>query len=129
MTALFTYNYNSDYHPAMPMVEVSIGLPMTDTAIDVRGIVDSGADATIIPVRHLLEIGARRSRKAIMRGVAGGEALVDLYAVAIRLGPYRQGFVEAVADTSGDETIIGRDILNHLSVMLNGPGAVVEVVE
>ena len=129
MTAVFTYNYNSDYHPAMPMVEVSIGLPMTDTAIDVRGIVDSGADATIIPVRHLLEIGARRSRKAIMRGVAGSEALIDLYTVSIRLGPYRQGFVEVVGDISGDETIIGRDILNHLSVVLNGPAAVVEVIE
>ena len=64
-----------------------------------------------------------------MRGVTGVSTLVDLYAVAVQLGPYRQGFVEVVADTSGDETIIGRDILNHLSVMLNGPGAVVEVVE
>ena len=129
MTAVFMYNYNSDYHPAMPMVEISIGLPMTDTAIDVRGIVDSGADATIIPVRYLLEMGARLSRKAIMRGVAGGEALVDLYAISIRLGPYRQGFVEVVGDISGDETIIGRDILNHLSVVLNGLGTAVEVFE
>lgn len=64
-----------------------------------------------------------------MRGVTGGEALVDMYAVAIRLGPYRQGFVEVVGDISGDETIVGRDILNHLTVVLNGPAAVVEVVE
>ncbi len=127
MTAVFTYNYNSDYHPAMPIVELSIGLPSAETVLDLQGIVDSGADATIIPVRYLLGLGARRSRKAIMRGVTSDAALVDLYAVAIQLGPYRQGFVEVVADLSGDETIIGRDILNHLSVTLNGPAAVVEV--
>lgn len=129
MTAVFTYNYSSNYQPAMPMVELSIGVPSTETAIEVQGIVDSGADATIVPVRHLFQIGARRSRKAIMRGVTGGEALVDMYVVAVRLGPYRQGFIEVVGDVGGDETIIGRDILNHLSVMLNGPGAAVEVFE
>lgn len=129
MTAVFTYNYNSDYHPAMPMVEASIGLPMVDAAFDASGIVDSGADATIIPVRHLQETGARRTRKAVMRGVTGEETLVDLYAIAIRLGPYRQEYVEVVGDISGDEVIIGRDILNHLAVILNGPAGVVEVVD
>lgn len=127
MTAVFSYNYNSDYSPSMPTVELSIGLPAVETVIDVEGIVDSGADATIVPVRYLLEIEARRSRKAIMRSITGEEALVDLYAVAVRLGPYRQGFLEVIGDISGDETIVGRDILNHLSVTLNGPAAVVEV--
>jgi hypothetical protein len=127
MTSVYSYNYNSDYHPAMPMGELSVGLPLGDMLITLQAIVDSGADATMIPLEHLRQIGARRSRKVMMRGVTGGGELVDLYAVAIQLGSYRQGFLEIVGIADSDETIIGRDILNHLSVTLNGPAAVVEV--
>jgi hypothetical protein len=127
MSTVYTYNYDSDYHPPMPVVELSIGLPLSDTVVELQAIVDSGADGTMIPVRHLQQVGARRSRKAMMRGVTGVAALVDLYAVAVRLGSYRQGFVEVVGVVDNDETIIGRDILNHLSVTLNGPALAVEV--
>ncbi len=128
MTAVFSYNYDSDYHPPMPMVELAIGLPLSETTLEVRAIVDSGADATIIPVRTLQEVGAHRSRKAVMRGVTGVGMLVDLYAVAVQLGSYRQGFMEVVGVVDNDEAIIGRDILNHLAVTLNGPALVVEVI-
>ena len=83
MTMVYSYNYDSDYHPSMPMIELSLGLPLSETAIEVRAIVDSGADATMIPARTLQEVGARRSRKALMRGVSGVGTLVDLYAVAV----------------------------------------------
>lgn len=81
----------------------------------------------MIPVRTLQQVGARRSRKALMRGVTGVGALVDLYAVAVQLGAYRQGSVEVVGVADNDEAIIGRDILNHLAVTLNGPALVVEI--
>ena len=127
MTAIFTYNYSSDYHPSMPMVDLSIGLPLTEPTVGLQAIVDSGADATMIPVEYLRQIGARRSRKALMRGVTGDGALVDLFAVAVQLGPYQQRFLEVVGVTDSDEAIVGRDVLNHLMVTLNGPAAVVEV--
>lgn len=127
MTAVFTYNYDHHYHPPMPMVELSIGLPLSETIVDLPVIVDSGADATMIPVHYLQQVGARRSRKAIMRGVTGVGSLVNLYAVAIQFGPYRQGFAEVVGVVDGGETIVGRDLLNHLMVTLNGPALVVEV--
>lgn len=128
MTAVYTYNYNSDYYPAMPVVELSLGLPLSEATLEVRAIVDSGVDATMIPIRTLQQVGARRSRKALMRGVTGIGVLVDLYAVAVQLGPYRQGFIEVVGVANNDEAIIGRDILNHLAVTLNGPALVVEVM-
>lgn len=127
MTAVYSYEYSAAYHPPMPMIDLAVGLPLGETVVDLQAIVDSGADATMIPVRYLQQVGARRSRKAIMRGVSGEGMLIDLYAVAVRLGPYRQGFVEVIGVVDGDETIIGRDILNHLSVTLNGPAMTVEV--
>ena len=128
MTMVYSYNYDSDYHPSMPMIELSLGLPLSETAIEVRAIVDSGADATMIPARTLQEVGARRSRKALMRGVSGVGTLADLYSVAVHLGPYRKWLEEVVGVVGGDETIIGRGLLSHLSWTLNGPALVVEVM-
>lgn len=127
MTAVYSYEYSSHYQPPIPMVEIAIGVPLSETIIELQAIVDSGADATMVPVQYLQDVGAQPSRKAIMRGVLDKGTLVDLYAVGVRLGPYRQGFIEVVGVVDSEETIIGRDILNHLSVTLNGPAMVVEL--
>jgi predicted aspartyl protease len=121
MNLVYTYEYDTTYRPPAPMAELMIGPALSEPALELIALVDSGADATSVPLRHLETIDARRSRKAWMRGMTGSSVLVDLYVVAIRLGPYQQGVVEVVADTLHEEAIIGRDILNHLSVTLNGP--------
>ena len=55
--------------------------------------------------------------------------LVDLYQVSLQLGPFAQMFLEVVGSTQNDEVIVGRDVLNHLTVTLNGPAHSVEVFE
>ena len=128
MTKIYTYEYDNDYNPAMPVVEIEIGRAMGETSLTLQAIVDSGADATIIPINALQEIHARRSRKMWMRGTAGGRMLVDLYQISLQLGPFTQTLLEVVGGIQNDEGIIGRDVLNHLTVTLNGPAYSVEVV-
>ena len=129
MTKIYTYEYDNDYNPAMPVVDIEIGRAMADASLALKAVVDSGADATIIPVHSLEEIRARRSRKMWLRGSAGGRVLVDLYQVSLQLGPFAQMFLEVVGSTQNDEVIVGRDVLNHLTVTLNGPAHSVEVFE
>ena len=62
-----------------------------------------------------------------MRGTTGERVLVDLYTIAVQIGPYQQGLLEVVGVTTDDEVILGRDVLNHLVATLNGPAYVVEV--
>lgn len=62
-----------------------------------------------------------------MTGTTGERVLIDLYNVAIQVGPYHQSLLEVVGAAAEDEVIVGRDILNHLIVTLNGPTYVVEV--
>ena len=54
--------------------------------------------------------------------------LVDLYQISLQLGPFTQTLLEVVGGIQNDEGIIGRDVLNHLMVTLNGPAYSVEVV-
>ena len=129
MTKIYTYEYDNDYNPAMPVVDIEIGRAMDAASLALKAVVDSGADATIIPVHSLREIHARRSRKMWMSGITGGRVLVDLYQVSLQLGPFAQMLLEVVASTQNDEVIVGRDVLNHLTVTLNGPAHSVEVFE
>jgi predicted aspartyl protease len=128
MTNIYTYEYDNDYNPAMPVVDIEIGRAMSTASLTLQALVDSGADATIIPINSLQEISARRSRKMWMRGTAGGRILVDLYQISLQLGPFTQTLLEVVGSTQNSEVIIGRDVLNHLTVILNGPAYSVEVV-
>jgi hypothetical protein len=63
-----------------------------------------------------------------MRGTAGGRILVDLYQISLQLGPFTQTLLEVVGSTQNSEVIIGRDVLNYLTIILNGPAYSVEVV-
>jgi hypothetical protein len=129
MNKVYTYQYEVNYDPAMPVVEIHIGRAMADVSLLLTAVVDSGADATIIPLNYLHQIQARRSRKSWMRGVTGGRMLVDLFSISLQLGPLVQTHLEVVSDVQNNEAILGRDVLNHLVVTLNGPGNSVEIID
>jgi hypothetical protein len=121
------YPYDDSYDPAMPVVRVSVdgygGRPLqTLTAI-----VDSGADGTMLPVDVLEAAGALYEDTVQMRGVLGESEQVDRYTVAIHVGPLVLHGIHAVAVAPGGESIIGRDALNHISLMLNGPAFMTEI--
>jgi hypothetical protein len=127
MSKTFTYDYDSSYSPAIPIAEIEIGRVGAETPLTLAALVDSGADATMIPWRFLRQIRARRSRKTWMRGTTGNRMLVDLYIISLKLGAFTLAHLEAVSNNDDDEVIIGRDILNHLIVTLNGPANTVEI--
>ena len=128
MSLVYTYDYNRDYQPAMPTVRIEIGPAMAAVSLPLTALVDSGADATIIPQRYLQQIRARRGRTAWMRGTTGVRKRVMLYPISLQLGSFKQMHLEVVADDEYDEIIIGRDVLNHLTVTLDGPANSVQIV-
>lgn len=64
---LYTYNYDSAYIPSMPVIELLIGRAQVTPVLQITAIVDSGADATMIPVSYLKQIGARKGKQAFVR--------------------------------------------------------------
>jgi hypothetical protein len=118
---VYTYDYNSiEYEPAMPVVELRLGRAFTTPYLELMAIVDSGADATIVPVRYLRQLQARRGRRNWMRGTIGEREIVYMYPVALQLGPLSLGRVEVVGNVTNNEVIVGRDVLNQLEITLNG---------
>lgn len=124
---IYSYDYDHGYVPSMPTIEVAIGPAMAAPLITLRAIVDTGADATMIPEQHLQQIQADRCDQAWIRAVTDQRVKVDLYSISMQFGAFDQNYLEVVANTHTDEVILGRDVLNQLIVTLNGLATVVEV--
>lgn len=63
-----------------------------------------------------------------MRGVIGGSMMVNLYLTAVHVAGHVFHDIRAVAAPVGSEAILGRDVLNQLEIILNGPARKVQIV-
>ena len=84
----YSYPYNNlDYDPAAPVMEITIHKGNPDTGKQVVALIDSGADATMIPAAVLEEVGARYLETRRMRAVIGQAVVVDTYLISVQVGP------------------------------------------
>jgi hypothetical protein len=113
--------YNAQrFDPPAPMAAVEL---RTDgrSLSDVSMLIDSGADATFLPASCLSQLGLeadqqRRYEVTAFDGTRSQSASVQCDLVF--LGRIFRGVYLIVEDADG---ILGRDILNDLSLVLDGP--------
>ena len=115
---------DTDYVPAMPVADVAI---RAQREVTVTALLDSGADATMLPITVVRNVGARFVRKQRMRGVVGEFVEVSRYRVEVEIGGERLRRILAVGTDAETEFILGRDVLNHLIVTLDGIGSETEI--
>ncbi|MDM8520524.1 aspartyl protease family protein [Anaerolineales bacterium HSG6] len=127
---IYTYPYDQTYQPAMPMVEVGVQLPENSTVeVELTLLIDSGSDGTLVPIDILEEIGSRYVDQVRIRSILGDTELADRYLVNLRVGSHLIRAVRVVAINAHDEPILGRNVLNQLSITLNGLAGVTEIPE
>lgn len=122
------FDYDSHYEgPSLPVVELGVtGRKATKNQV-VSALVDSGADATLIPVNILREVDARKIDSRWARNISGVRYQVAMYAVDLAIGSFAFPDTEVIANIQTDEIVLGRDVLNQLIVTLNGLASVVEI--
>ena len=125
MNRLLTFNYSGDFSPPFPAVEIEVDGYGEAPPMSVFALVDSGVDSTMLPLEILQAVNATYRESKQMRGVAGGVQIVDRYLVAISIGPYIVPAIHAIAYSH--EALIGRDVLNELTMTLNGPANMIEI--
>jgi predicted aspartyl protease len=122
------FRYSSSYYPPAPIIEISFVVPSRKTRIGpLTGYVDTGADATLVPVTYLRQVRAPSTEERFLRSHWGERRSVILFAVNIEIGGLVVSNVEVVGDDQSDEILIGRDVLNQLHIHLNGPGTTLEI--
>ena len=109
--------YDDGFDPPAPVVPLRVRLPGPDGWLQLMGLVDTGADITLIPQdiaeRHLPLAGV-----VGLRGVTGDVQQAAVYRAETEIGGVAR--VTLVAGF-GNETIVGSDVLNRLVLSLDGP--------
>jgi hypothetical protein len=120
---IYSHPYDRESHePAMPVVEIALLSPLPEVSpVELIAIVDSGADASLMPIDSLQNAGALYVQTRRMRGITGTAVTVDTFLTAVQIGPLVVRGIKVVAMPVGSEVILGRDVLNELEVTLHGP--------
>jgi hypothetical protein len=123
-------SYLSAYEPAAPIAVVQIAGPGVDDWIEIiDAFIDSGADATIVPERLLNQISASVWDQAWLSSQWGEQRQVFRYEIDLRIAGRTFPGMVVVSDELGGEVILGRDFLQLVRVILDGPAQSMRLVE
>ena len=118
------FSYDATY-PGEPLPTLSVEFRSKQNVPGVRlnGVIaDTGADATVIPWAdcQLLQLDPAAGMQSLISGVTGGSTATLAFQIWARLDgqdyPCR-----LQADFTGQERILGRDVLNRMDVLFRGP--------
>ncbi len=124
-----TFPYDQSYNPAAPICQISLSISSSGRRVNLIAMIDTGADASIVPIDSLRQIGARRVFEASLRSQWGERRRVYLYLVDLIVEDLTLPGVYVVGDELGNEVILGRDVLNRLRLLLDGPAQIMQVLE
>lgn len=122
--------YDPSYWPPFPVLEISLALREQRPQVGpLLALVDTGADGTFIPIVHIKTLRAPVSGQMIVHPQFGSPYVAHTHTLDILVGSIRLSAIEIVGDDTGNEIILGRNLLNKLVMLLDGPQAQTDVWE
>ena len=125
---MIRYQYVTDFSPPAPFVNIVLRSPKTDHISGATPAeLDSAADRTVIPGRIVDELRLTSVRQIMVEGLGGDVRSLDAFVVLIQIHDLPPIAVEVVAHVGESFVLLGRDVLNRLRVVLDGPNQVLEI--
>ena len=129
--------YSREKSPPAPTLLVRLSQPGEAPHLETMlALIDTGGDFTTVPLNWLLGIDAPEVRWAYLRGLWSEQRPVTLYLVDLHLengilpGVGVIGIDEDDIETEEDhEIVLGRNVLNQLILLLDGPNEQTDVLE
>jgi predicted aspartyl protease len=110
--------YTSYVDPPAPVVTLRVAVPGRGAGMAIVGLVDTGADMTLIPEAVARSLDLPLVSRVGVAGVTGQSESADVHAASFGLlGKHFLAEVVAL----GNEAIVGRDLLNRFALLLDGP--------
>lgn len=109
------------FSPPAPVARVELRHPDRGTSIsDVSVLIDSGADATLLPKSAIAQLGVVGTGKRYRLESFDGTAC-ESDGVQVDLIFLKRRFRGLYLVIEADVGILGRDVLNHIRFLLDGP--------
>lgn len=115
------YIYSRNFNPPAPIIELYISAPLSNASSLSIALIDSGADITVIPERIVSQLKLRRVDSMLASGF--GKAMIEatVYSAILSIEGILKPTIYRILSWNEDYALIGRDLLNKLIAVLNGP--------
>ena len=122
------YPYDTVYEPPFPAAPVVLRNSEEGLCTEkVQALLDTGSDGSLVPIAYLEEILAPPMADTHIRSRWGKWRAAQLFAVDIELGNLRLPGIFVVGDEQGKEIVLGRNVLNKLRLLLDGPAELSDI--
>ena len=114
------YNYSGRVNPPGPFLNLRVAAAADSPALSVPALLDTGSDVTIVPEYIERDLALAAAEPGLAQGVLGpmsSEPRFIAY-ISVEQGPPHR---VKVLRWAGHFAILGRDILNHYVLTLDGP--------
>ena len=124
------YAYNTQIYPPAPFVLLTLRHPVTGVELSaVPAQIDSAADRTVLPLSIAEAMNLEPIGNVLIGGVGGTIAAMPTYAVLLGVHTLPERLIEVIAHSEESWVLLGRDVLNSLRIVLDGPQSVLEIDE
>ena len=122
-----TIAYDTNAQPPAPFIEFEVVSPQDSTQRHLaQGLLDTGAEVSVLPVEILTALQIPKASNMPVESWDGSSTLVTTYIVTLGIADAHLDSIEVVA-ASMPYAILGRDVLNHFILTLNGKDLVFEL--
>lgn len=117
-------------HVAEPVLDLKLmALGVKSSFHQTEGFIDTGADMTIVPLVVLRRLHLKPVGQGKLISQWGDEHLVSFYLVDVEINDTLLPAIRVAGDESSSEILIGRNVLNKLPLLLDGPVQQVDVLD
>jgi predicted aspartyl protease len=121
--------YAQTYALPFPQLPVVLIHPESNAhSASLPRLLDTGADATLVPIALLRAVGAEEIYRASLRSHWGESRPAVVYLVDLQVAGHSLPGIEVIADEQFDAILLGRNVLNRLILVLDGPVQEAEVL-
>lgn len=115
------WSYNQAVQPPAPFLEVIVRHPrISDKFQPISAKLDTGADLSAIPQNVADNLELLAARTILAEAYDGTQTSVETYAIILEVAKARFRQLEVILIPE-DYALLGRDVLNHFYISLNGP--------
>ena len=121
------FPYSASLNPPAPFLPVRVSNLTGAGPTTVSAKIDTGADITAIPAYFVEQLDLAPAGELVVEGYDGQRATVLCYDIVLHVDRLRVVGLSVVAFAE-DYALLGRDVLNRLRILLDGPELTTEIL-
>ena len=125
---MIRYGYTTYSTLPAPFAHVALRCPQTgNTSQETAAQIDTGSDFTVLPGKLVDELQLQSMGITQVAGLGGHISRVGVYRVDVTIRSLPTVRIKAVRNDNELFVLLGRDVLNHFRLVLDGPASSLEI--